>query len=70
MFLFRIPVGLGESFSQLQKTRGSHCSHQQYRGKVSEIVHVDYIMLGHTEALSTDSAVVGLDVQVGGQVHY
>ena len=31
-------MGLGESFGQLQKTRGSHCSHQPYRGKVSEIV--------------------------------
>ena len=33
------------------------------------IFHVDYKMLGCTEALSTDSAVVGLDVQVGYPVH-
>ena len=33
------------------------------------IFHVDYKMLGRTEALSTDSAVVGLAVHVVDQVH-
>ena len=31
--------------------------------------HVDDKMLGHTEGVSTDSTVVGLDVHVVGQVH-
>jgi hypothetical protein len=33
------------------------------------VFHVDYKMLGRSEAFSTDSAVVVLDVQVGRQVH-
>ena len=33
------------------------------------IFNVDYKMLGITEVISTDSAVVGLAVHVGDQVH-
>ena len=33
------------------------------------IVHVDYKMIGLTEVLSIDSAVVGRAVHVGDQVH-
>ena len=43
------------------------CRHHIYSEGV--IFHVDHKMLGLTEALSTDSAVVGLPVHVVDQVH-